>query len=118
MQEHRTWSPELTLVVIEDQDPGWSWSSHVIHKVPQELWAPFQYKGNLIRYGDSVYGDKMVMTLENMAKIDLKQTTKITNYHQVSNKTPTLLGNEIVDHSDVVGASPVGAAPTTSSFST
>ena len=26
--------------------------------------------------------------------------------------------NKIVDHSDVVGASPVGAAPTTSSFST
>ena len=29
-----------------------------------------------------------------------------------------LVGNKIVDHSDVVGASPVGAAPTTSSFST
>ena len=26
--------------------------------------------------------------------------------------------NKIVDHSDVVGASPVGAAPTASSFST
>ena len=32
--------------------------------------------------------------------------------------TRTLVGNKIVDHSDVVGASPVGAAPTTSSFST
>ena len=30
----------------------------------------------------------------------------------------TLLGNEIVEHSDAVGASPVGAAPTTSSFLT
>ena len=30
----------------------------------------------------------------------------------------TLVGNKIVDHSDVVGASPIGAAPTTSSFST
>ena len=30
----------------------------------------------------------------------------------------TLVGNKIVDRSDVVGASPVGAAPTTSSFST
>ena len=28
------------------------------------------------------------------------------------------MGNKIVDHSDVVGASPFGAAPTTSSFST
>ena len=30
----------------------------------------------------------------------------------------TLAGYKIVDHSDVIGASPVGAAPTTSSFST
>ena len=39
-------------------------------------------------------------------------------YLQVSNISRTLVGNQIVDHSDVVGASPVGAAPTTSSFST
>ena len=30
----------------------------------------------------------------------------------------TIIGNKIVDHADVVEASPVGAAPTTSSFST
>ena len=40
------------------------------------------------------------------------------NYRQVSNKSRTLVGNKVVDHSDVVGASPVGAAPTSSSFST
>ena len=39
-------------------------------------------------------------------------------YRKTSNIWHTLLGNKIVDHSDVVGASPVGAAPTTSSFST
>ena len=39
-------------------------------------------------------------------------------YRHVSNIRRTLIGNKIVDHSDVVGASPVGAAPTTSSFST
>ena len=39
-------------------------------------------------------------------------------YRQVSNISRTLVGNKIVDHSDVVGASPVGAAPTTFSFST
>ena len=39
-------------------------------------------------------------------------------YCQVSHITRTLVGNKIVNHSDVVGASPVGAAPTTSSFST
>ena len=37
---------------------------------------------------------------------------------KVSNIRRTSVGNKIVDHSDVVGASPVGAAPTTSSFST
>ena len=41
-----------------------------------------------------------------------------TYYHQISNIRGTLVGNKFVDHSDVVGASPVGAAPTTSSFST
>ena len=40
------------------------------------------------------------------------------NYRKISNIRRTLVGNEIVDHSDVVGASPVGAAPTTSLFST
>ena len=39
-------------------------------------------------------------------------------YCQVSNIRRTSAGNEIVDLSDVVGASPVGIAPTTSSFST
>ena len=39
-------------------------------------------------------------------------------YRKTSNIRRTLAGNKIVDHSDVVGASPVGAAPTTSSFST
>ena len=39
-------------------------------------------------------------------------------YRQTSNISRTLVGNKIVDNSDVVEASPVGAAPTTSSFST
>ena len=37
---------------------------------------------------------------------------------QDSNIRSTLASNKFVDHSDVIGASPVGAAPTTSSFST
>ena len=41
-----------------------------------------------------------------------------TTYRKTSNISGTLVGNKIVDHSDVVGASPVGAAPTSSSFST
>ena len=39
-------------------------------------------------------------------------------YHKTSNIRGTIVGYKIVDHSDVVGASPVGTASTTSSFST
>ena len=39
-------------------------------------------------------------------------------YRKTFNTGRTLVGNKIVDDSDVVEASPVGAAPTTSSFST
>ena len=39
-------------------------------------------------------------------------------YRQTSNIRHTLVGNEIVDHSDVVGAAPTGDAPTTSEWST
>ena len=42
----------------------------------------------------------------------------LQRYRQVSNIRRTLVGHLIDDHSDVVVASPVGAAPTTSSFST
>ena len=38
-------------------------------------------------------------------------------YRQTSHISRTLAGNKIADHSDVVGASPVGAAPITSSLS-
>ena len=39
-------------------------------------------------------------------------------YCQTSNLSRTLAGNEIVDNSDVVGASLIGAARTISAFST
>ena len=42
----------------------------------------------------------------------------IFKYRKNSNIRRNLVGNKTVDHSDVDGASPVGAAPTTSSFST
>ena len=36
------------------------------------------------------------------------------DYREIFNISHALAGNKIVDHSDVVGASPAGAAPTTS----
>ena len=40
------------------------------------------------------------------------------DYRKTSNIRRILVGNTFGDHSDVVRASPVGAAPTTPSFST
>ena len=40
------------------------------------------------------------------------------HYRKTPNISRTFIGNTIVDNSDVVGASPIGAALTTSSFST
>ena len=47
-------------------------------------------------------------------KVDFQKV----DYCQTSNIRRALVVNEIVNHWDVVGAAPVGAAPTTSSFST
>ena len=50
---------------------------------------------------------------------EFEMSISLSQYcRQLSNIRRTLAGYKIVDHSDVVGASPVGAAPTTSSFST
>ena len=43
---------------------------------------------------------------------------QVSLYRQTCNIRRTLIGDYILDHSDLVGASPVGAAPCTSSFST
>ena len=51
---------------------------------------------------------------------DIRYIVKFSHltYCQISDISYNLAGNQIIDHSGVVGASPVGAAPTTSSFST
>ena len=50
--------------------------------------------------------------------VHARHRTRDLACRQTSNIKRTLVGNKIVDHSDVVGASPVGAAPTMSSFPT
>ena len=78
-----------------------------------ENWQNLKHYKNMYSGGESyVYNIHVYM-------IPHSYHTYIHIYRsKVSNIRRTLLGNEIVDHSDVVGASPVGAAPTTSSFST
>ena len=55
---------------------------------------------------------------ESLAWLSCLDKSVRENYRQTSNIIRTTVGNKIVDHSDVVGTSPVGAAPTTSSFLT
>ena len=62
------------------------------------------------------FGRSYSRSFQNMWKIYMKQsnteiTVKNTIYRQVSNTRRTLVGKNIFDHSNVVGASPFGAAP-------
>ena len=65
-----------------------------------------------------MYGIDDVWLALVLLTFDTSSMTHMTIYRQVSNVRGKLVGDKIVDHSDVVGTSPVGAAPTTSSFST
>ena len=63
-------------------------------------------------------------TINNMATDDVvmqvasSSVAMVSIYRKTSNIRRTLLGNEIVNRSIVVGAAPAGAAPTTPPFST
>ena len=63
------------------------------------------------RRGDKPLSEPMMDKLLTHICITRPQWVWRHMYHQTSNISHTLVGNEIVDHSDVVGASPVGAAP-------
>ena len=91
----------------------------------QEIFALVRTLHYLNQWWVIVYETVMGISSSNFMKIvrvllKYTQSKLIWNdkYRQVSNISSTLIGDEIVDHSDVVGASPVGAAPTTFSFST
>ena len=58
------------------------------------------------------------LSAEVFSRVVAKCSSIATGSRKTSNISRTLVGSKIVDNSDVVGASPVGAAPTTSSFST
>ena len=64
----------------------------------------------------SFYSKVIYACYINILTFELNTRYK-SNYHRASNIRCTLVDMKIADHSDVVGASTVGAAPTTSSFS-
>ena len=63
-------------------------------------------------YCSSVVWNKQVKTVITLLLIIIFYA-----YRQTSDINRAWVGNTILDHLDVVGASPVGTAPTTSSFS-
>ena len=63
-------------------------------------------------------GDVKVQDISSHASDQVIPDYSGLAYRQTSNISHTLVGNKIAHHSDVVGASPVGPAPTKSSFST
>ena len=96
---------------------------------PSELWTlpliniqqvnVLHVHFSLTRKDNIVAADDLGMQLLwNLSKLLYNWIWMISSYHQISNIECTLIGNKIVDHWDVVGALPVGAAPITSSFST
>ena len=56
-----------------------------------------------------------VSSLTEISEIDSQFITRKNKHCQTSNISRTLVDIKIVDHLDIVGASPVGAAPTASS---
>ena len=59
-----------------------------------------------------------LIVLQHAWLLNMQLIPKFGTYHKISNIRCILVCYEIVDHSDGVGASPVGAAPTTSSLLT
>ena len=95
-----------------------------IHRYPVD--SPT--KGQQHRERFFVITSSWTMTYLGLCSVNLRFHTQLWGqvclyiwiyiYRQTSNIRRALVGNIIVDHPDVVGASPVGAAPTTSSYST
>ena len=78
------------------------------------MWLICQHSNSRV---DIAIADGLVLIWHQDIYIHPGDVVRST-YRQVSNIKRILVGNNIVDHSDVFGASPVGAAPSTSSFST
>ena len=72
----------------------------------------------LIFYVNTRFGYELCDEVKKLKiAVDVSRIFEHHTYCKVSNIRRTLVGHRIVDHSDVVGASPVGAAPTTYSLS-
>ena len=108
---HRTKSWTVIRVLYENL-----MSHFIIHN---EIWQVSRdlHPRNVTMLGSNTSPERFTQCPKRVT-ISITPRSDDSYYRKISNIRRTLVGNNIVDHSDVVGASPVGAAPTTSSFST
>ena len=96
----RTWGTYFNEILFKIQE----FSFKKICKKMSVKWWPFCLGLNVLN-----------VTIETQGHAELLWRNR---HRKTSYISRTLVGNKIVDHSDVVGASLVSAAPTTSSFQT
>ena len=72
----------------------------------------------MTHYLDFSFSLEMLIVSLSLKEMIDQRTPAQNIFRQMSNISHILVGNTIVDHSDVVEAASVGAAPTTSSFLT
>ena len=99
---------------------NWNW---IELNIDSMFFSPVPSQGPLVVAHREVPCDDGGLECRNIVlywQVNIAQLLSPTkwSYRKISNIRRTSAGNTIADHSDVVGASPVGAAPTTSSFST
>ena len=69
-------------------------------------------------FRSSVVSKSSKYLVHKCLRVSVGMVINENDYRQTFNISRTSVCNKIVDHSDVVGASPVGAAPTTFAIST
>ena len=93
------WNNNWLKIMLFDCERQWLVSCEILYE--QSLWIWIVV----------IHGDGIAIPVTDDESLWL-------TYHQTSNISRTLVRNKIGDHSDVVGASPIGAAPTSPSVST
>ena len=85
--------------------------------VDQDLWRHIASLGHDVVTLLVLVGSEYIWRTRSIPQLLISQGDH-PKYHKTSNINRTLVSNKTVDHSDVVGVSPAGAAPTTSSYLT
>ena len=90
---------------------------HLHHSdITWELWR-LTWPGTQV-FLQQLVQDNNVENTKSPRHLSAQHLIPLTKSHLSGKRFRISVGNNIVDHSDVAGASPVGAAPTASSLST